>query len=88
MFIVNALVDRKLKEEELQYNYMDGDISYSDCPLVFSTFKKAMEYVNKCQKSRPNVYCMVFEEKLDYPYDIPVVYNGKFDSTRIDKEGS
>ena len=82
MFIVNTLVDRNLNEEDLTYTYMDGDISYKDCPAVFSTREKAMEYVKEWQGTRPGVYCMVFEEELDYPYDIPVVYNGKYDTAR------
>lgn len=82
MFIVNTLVDRNLNEEDLNYDYTDGDIAFDDCPKVFSTMKKAMEYVREWQGIRPGVYCMVFEEKLNYSYDIQVVYNGKFDSTR------
>lgn len=85
MFIVNVLVERNLKEEELQYNYMDNDISYSDCPMAFSTFKKAMEYAKEYQGCHPGVYCMIFKEKIDHPFDIPVVWNGKF-GTQLPKE--
>lgn len=80
MFIVSTLIDRNLNEGDLQYNVMDNDIVYTECPMVFSTLEKAMEYVKRWQGIRPGVYCMVFEEQIDYPFDIPVVWNGKFDS--------
>ena len=80
MFIVNTLIDRNLNEDELQYTVMDNDLVYSDCPMAFSTIEKAMEYVKEYQGIRPGVYCMVFEEQIDHPFDISVVWNGKFRS--------
>lgn len=88
MFIVNVLVDRKLKEEELQYDYTDNDISFDDCPRAFSTFEKAMEYAKEYQGCRDGVYCMVFEEKINHPFDIPVVWNGKFDKLFVKRKES
>lgn len=78
MFIVNSFINRNLSDEKLQYTMMDNDLTYDECPAVFSTMKKAMEYVNEMEGRYPEVYCMVFKERLDHPYDIPVVYNGKF----------
>ena len=82
MFVVNTFIDRKLSEEELQYTRMDNDLTYDDLPAVFSNIEKAMDYVKGMEDPQRNVYCMVFEEKLDYPFDIPVAYNGKFASSR------
>ena len=82
MFVVNTFIDRKLSEEELQYTRMDNDLTYDDLPAVFSTIEKAMDYVKSMEDPKRNVYCMVFEEKLYYPFDIQVVYNGKFASSR------
>jgi len=81
VFIVTTRIDRKLPEYMLTYTWNDEDISIN-CPVAFSTKAAAMDYVGEKEDVERGVYCMIFEEQVDYPFDIPVVYNGKFDRHR------
>jgi len=81
MFIVTTHIDRKLPEYMLTYTWLDEDIAIN-CPVAFSTKAAAMNYVEKKEDTEKGIYCMIFEERVDYPFDIPVVYNGKFDHHR------
>ena len=80
MFIVTTRIDRKLPEYMLTYTWLDEDITIN-CPVAFSTKAAAMAYAEK-QEATEGIYCMIFEEDVDHPFDIPVVYNGKFDHHR------